>query len=313
MIVSASNHYNREQNIQIEYLKTKNRDLEKHVTKLLDSKVEVMTQVDDLIIKNEYLYEELAHVDKLAKQLEKEKEFALESADQEVSEAKAALNTERSQVRYSSKRDNFIKTIEEEQYYYKTEAGHLKKMLRNTSLSPKRKPSCSVSKGSSPIQGSNSDPEFLQILRECEEYKAILEKYERHMAEIQGNIRVLTAERDKVICLYDQAQEEISQLRKEAIKIPKASKTALTAQAVLRRVETERDAAISDFRRMATERDSLRERLKLDSERLEQISKMSLMKETIESVEKEMKILARRAMDFESELNRQKAANVSLR
>ncbi|KAF4010407.1 hypothetical protein G4228_001787 [Cervus hanglu yarkandensis] len=130
-------------------------------------------------------------------------------------------------------------------------------MIRSRSKSPRR-PSPSS-------RGTNCDVELLKTTRDREELKCMLEKYERHLAEIQGNVKVLTSERDKTFLLYEQAQEEIARLRREMMKSCKSPKST-TAHAILRRVETERDVAFTDLQRMTTERDSLRERLKIAQE-----------------------------------------------
>ncbi|XP_060225867.1 testis-specific gene 10 protein isoform X1 [Meriones unguiculatus] len=339
--------------LQIEDLKQTNHDLEEYVRRLLDSKEVVSSQVEDLTSHNEHLCKELIKVDQLAEQLEREKRFVVDTADKELEEAKIELicqqnnitvledtikrlkyiilETEKAQNKSPSRLDSFVKTLEADRDYYKTEAQSLRKMIRNRSKSPRR-PSPSS-------RGANCDIDILKsTTRDREELKCMLEKYERHLAEIQGNVKVLTSERDKTFLLYEQAQEEIARLRREMMKNCKSPKST-TAHAILRRVETERDVAFTDLRRMTTERDSLRERLKiaqetafnekahleqrieelectvhnLDDERMEQMSNMTLMKETITTVEKEMKSLARKAMDTESELGRQKAENNSLR
>lgn len=65
-----------------------------------------------------------------------------------------------------------------------------------------------------------------------------------------------------------QTKEELQRVRRELVRSPKSPKTSLAAQAILRRVENERDDAMSDLRRMTTERDSLRERLKVSIQNL---------------------------------------------
>ncbi|XP_063645555.1 testis-specific gene 10 protein isoform X10 [Pan troglodytes] len=343
----------RDPELQIEDLKQTNHGLEEYVRKLLDSKEVVSSQVDDLTSHNEHLCKELIKIDQLAERLEKEKNFVVDSANKELEEAKIELicqqnniivledtikrlksiilDTEKAQNKSPSRLDSFVKTLEADKDHYKSEAQHLRKMMRSRSKSPRRpSPTARV---------ANCDVELLKTTtRDREELKCMLEKYERHLAEIQGNVKVLKSERDKIFLLYEQAQEEITRLRREMMKSCKSPKST-TAHAILRRVETERDVAFTDLRRMTTERDSLRERLKiaqetafnekahleqrieelectvhnLDDERMEQMSNMTLMKETISTVEKEMKSLARKAMDTESELGRQKAENNSLR
>ncbi|XP_067560289.1 testis-specific gene 10 protein isoform X3 [Pseudorca crassidens] len=286
--------------LQIEDLKQTNHGLEECVRKLLDGKEVVSSQVEDLTSHNEHLCQELIKIDQLAEQLEKEKKFVVDTANKELEEAKIELicqqnniivledtikrlrsiilETEKAQNKSPSRLDSFVKTLEADREYYKREAQNLRKMIRSRSKSPRR-PSPS-----------------------------------------------------------SRAQEEIARLRREMMKSCKSPKST-TAHAILRRVETERDVAFTDLRRMTTERDSLRERLKiaqetafnekahleqrieelectvhnLDDERMEQMSNMTLMKETITTVEKEMKSLARKAMDTESELGRQKVENNSLR
>ncbi|XP_021268632.1 testis-specific gene 10 protein isoform X2 [Numida meleagris] len=217
-----------------------------------------------------------------------------------------------SQGKSPSRLDTFIKTLEEDRDYYKGKTENLLRVFRSASSSPK----CSSSRGSMSketphTQGLSSDPDVLINLRELE---STLKKYRHHLAEIQDTSKVLAAERDRIASFYEQAREKISRLRREVIKCPRTPESTVSAQAMLKLVETERDTALSDFQRMTTERDSLREQLKisqetafnekahlqqrieelettiqnLDSERLEQMFRVALMKEHINSLETEL-------------------------
>ena len=66
-------------------------------------------------------------------------------------------------------------------------------------------------------------------------------------------------------CVPLQANSELQRLRQDLVKSSKSSRASVAAQSILQRVELERDEALADLRRMVTERDSLRERLKVSS------------------------------------------------
>jgi len=51
---------------------------------------------------------------------------------------------------------------------------------------------------------------YHQVVRERDELQLMLNKFERHMAEIQSNVKVLTQERDKTNALYEQVGIKIA-------------------------------------------------------------------------------------------------------
>ncbi|XP_067841935.1 testis-specific gene 10 protein isoform X2 [Heptranchias perlo] len=235
--------------------------------------------------------------------------------------------------------DTFVKNIAQERDFYKAEVEYLLKMLRSKPSGQGNSTRGRSPLRSSPVKGGSYESELICVIKERDDLQAMLNKYERHMAEIQANVKVLTAERDQSKLLYEQAQEELTRLRRDAVKSPRSPKNSLTAQDILRRLECERDEAVADLRRMTTERDSLRERLKisqetainerahleqriedlkasmhtLESERLEHRSRLTCLKDSVTSLEEEVKILARKSSDTEDELCRQRAENNQIR
>ncbi|KAK3510802.1 hypothetical protein QTP70_022723 [Hemibagrus guttatus] len=203
------------------------------------------------------------------------------------------------------------------------EAERMKSALKSRrSTSPIRQP---------PVKGGTYDAELIRALRERDEMQSMLDKYERHLSEIQANVRVLTADRDKTRMRYQQAQLEIAELRREVLrsKTSQGSKYSATAQSMLKRLEAERDEAMSNLHHMSTERDSLRERLKisqetaiserahleqrvedlqsalltLEQERAEQKSRHVQMREAMMGLEEQVKTLGRKLAATEGELS----------
>ncbi|XP_036126759.1 centrosomal protein of 135 kDa isoform X1 [Molossus molossus] len=86
-------------NIQVDFLQQANKDLEKHIQELMETKETVTTEVVNLSNKNEKLCQELTEIDQLAQQLERHKEEVLETADKELGEAKKEIKRNLSEMR----------------------------------------------------------------------------------------------------------------------------------------------------------------------------------------------------------------------
>ncbi|XP_062308598.1 centrosomal protein of 135 kDa isoform X1 [Osmerus eperlanus] len=85
-------------NLQIEYLQETNRTLEQKVQALQQRRQDASGEVADLSAKNQELCQELTDIDQLAKQLERDKEMVLATADQELQETKKEIQRQHEMI-----------------------------------------------------------------------------------------------------------------------------------------------------------------------------------------------------------------------
>uniref|UniRef100_A0A3B4X9M1 Centrosomal protein 135 n=1 Tax=Seriola lalandi dorsalis TaxID=1841481 RepID=A0A3B4X9M1_SERLL len=258
--------------------------------------------------------------DKMEKMMAADKDLVLEL---ETMRAKHGVcGRERS----PSRLDAFVRSLEEERDYYRLEAERYKRVrgAGGLDLSPSRSPG----RGRSPrSKGSIAEAELLRVVKERDELKAALLDFEKHMEDIQNNVKALCTERDQFKTLFRQAQEDL-QLARSTDK----SADVLKLQEELRQAEI-------TIEQMSVERDTLMERLKvaqtsaltdrqgeesrildlenafksLEQERLDLRSQVCLLKESREAVEEELKVRSAALVQNAEEAAQQRAECNALR
>ncbi|KFW83930.1 Centrosomal protein of 135 kDa, partial [Manacus vitellinus] len=250
---------------EIERKHSEIQDLQETITKLKSELCSCRRENERL---NEELFGKTGDKDNLEvvlNQLQQEKQRLTEKTENlEIKERELVLEVERMRVEYGialgdkspSRLDAFVKTLEDDRDYYKRELEYLQKMIRRRP-SPSRRTPEKVKFLLEAYFNINllvtlQGEELKLITRERDELRSMLDRFEKHMIEIQSNVRLLTAERNRLNVLYEQSQSELNRMRREA-------KHSLVSQS---HVEEERDIALTDFRRLMAEKESLREKLK---------------------------------------------------
>ncbi|XP_064440591.1 centrosomal protein of 135 kDa isoform X4 [Mirounga angustirostris] len=287
---------------------------------------------DELLIKSDL--ETVVH------QLEQEKQRLNKKMESfAVTERELTLEVERMRLEHGIKRrdkspsrlDTFLKGIEEERDFYKKELERLQHIIqrRSCSINYSTREKIPIFKT---LEKGDYNSEIHLITRERDELQRMLERFEKHMEDIQSNVKLLTAERDKLSVLYNEAQEQLCALRQES------TKTTLSHN-IVSLMEKEKELALSDLRRIMSEKEALKEKLKdlqemsifeksklektiehltcinhqLEDEKCDLKSKVLIMKETVESLENKAKLQAQKLSHVADDSSHRKTEMNSLR
>ncbi|XP_054459052.1 centrosomal protein of 135 kDa isoform X2 [Anoplopoma fimbria] len=292
--------------------------------RLRDQMVELKEQNEKMEGLLNFLEEEKLRLqDKMEKTMAADKGLVLEL------EAMRAKHGVCGRERSPSRLDAFVKSLEEERDYYRQEAERYKRT--RGAGSPDSSPSRSPLRGRSPqskaTRGGVAETELLRLVKERDELKAALLDFEKHMEDIQINVKGLSSERDRFKTLLKQAQEELKLSRrtdtsadlmemKEEIKQAeiRIQQMAAERETLMERVKVAQTSALTD--RQTEERRilDLENAVKsLERERLELRSQVCLLKENREAAEEELKVRSVALVQNAEEVSHQRAESNALR
>ncbi|XP_018431235.1 PREDICTED: centrosomal protein of 135 kDa [Nanorana parkeri] len=224
---------------------------------------------DELEIKKE----ESRKFESLLNHLENEKQrFSNKFEKQMVTERELVLEVERMRTHYGilrtdrspSRLDSFVKTLEEERNHYKAELEKLERTLDLRASSRNLSRLESSRRHSSPDKSTGNHSDLWRVTRERDELQEMLDRFEKHMVEIQSNVKVLTMERDRFRGLYEQVQNDLVTAKQDLSPLRKSN----TSVKELLHLEEERNLIKSDLHRVQEENESLRDRIKVQNETL---------------------------------------------
>ncbi|KAM9331146.1 centrosomal protein of 135 kDa [Gastrophryne carolinensis] len=215
--------------------------------------------------------EEIHKLESLLSHIENEKHrLSSKLEKQMVTERELVLEVERMRTQYGilhtdrspSRLDSFVKTLEEERNHYKAELEKLEQTLNLRSSSRNHSRQDSFRGHSSPEKSKEYSADLRKVTRERDELQEMLDRFEKHMIEIQSNVKVLTMERDKFRGLFEQAQSDLITVKRDLSPLRRSSSSVHEID----RLEEERDLVKSDLRRVQEENEGLRDNIKIRQE-----------------------------------------------
>ncbi|KAG7263227.1 hypothetical protein CRUP_036233 [Coryphaenoides rupestris] len=307
-------------NLQIEYLQAANVTLEQKAEAAQQRKQDASSQAADLSAKNQELCQELGHIDHLAQQLEMDKELALQTADQELREARDRLRDQLEEAqqqrdkmeglvnfmeqekarlqdkeRSPSRLDAFVRSLEEERDHYRQEAQHYKRVRRpqGLSLSPNRSPE------RSPVHSpAIGETELVRVAKERDNLKSVLLGFERHMEDIQTDVQALHAERDQLKAQLEQADAELQLVTSERdVLLERLKSSTLTDR-------------LQEDRRILDLEDNIRS---LERDRRDLRAQLLVLKENREAAEEELQTRSSALVHSAEEVAQHRAESSALR